>query len=141
MLAAWRRPDARLRRMHEMRSAAAEVPRSGPSPVRTIRLAGYGGSIAGLAAAWVLGNAIPVRPPSNALPGYAAQQGIDIRRQVAIFFLLVALPILGGAAAAWWARHRRRAVPALPEAANTAAAPRRWEQSLGSRLAVVSAHA
>jgi len=126
--------------MLEMRSAATEVSPSDLPRDRTVRLAGYEGSIVGFAAAWVLGSAIPVRPPANPLPGYAAQHGLDVRRQITIFVLLVALPILGGAAAVWWER-RRRGDRAAPAPTDVGIAPRHWEQSPLSRLAVVCAHA
>jgi hypothetical protein len=118
-----------------MRSPAAEVPRSPTPPERTLRRARYLGAVLGLLTAGLVATAIPSRPPKDPLPGFAAQNGLDLNRQILVFFLAIALPIAGGLVASAWARRRgdRRAAavektPALPAT------------SIGFRIATVAAH-
>jgi len=135
MLAVKRRPGVLLRRIHDMRSSAAEVPRSDAPPERFVRGARYLGAILGLLTAGLIASAIPARPPKDALPGFAAQNGVDIRRQISIFFLAVALPLAGGLIASAWAR--RRGERFADAEGKTRALP---ATSMGFRVAAAAAH-
>ncbi len=83
-----------------------------------------------------IGTAIPERPPRDSLPGFAAQNGLDVHRQVLVFFLALALPIAGGLIASAWSR--RRGGRPSETARDTRALP---AMSLGFRASAVAAHA
>src|SRR4030095_16318493 len=136
MLAAKQRHGFSLRRMLDMRSSAAEVPGCEPPPGLVLRRARYLGAVLGLLMAGFIGTAIPKRPPKDSLPGFAAQNGLDVPRPVLVFFLVLALPIAGGLIASAWAR--RRGGRPSETGGDTWAFPAR---SLGFRASAVAAHA
>jgi hypothetical protein len=117
-------------------SRAAALPLAFPNPSRFAPLAASAaGSAAGLAAAFLLGGPLAgMLPPSRPLPGFAAEHGIDVRRETFRFLLLVLLPIAGGFAGA--ALRRRRGTPATPVEGSAVRASAR-----GLAAATIGAHA
>lgn len=106
------------------------------------RIASFVGSCAGLATAWLLAGLVPSRPPEDPLPGFASARGLDLRRQVLLFLLTVALALAGGAAATWVARRRRAPEPvSAPRQESPSESEDSREKSAGLGLAAVCAHA
>ncbi|MEP6994341.1 MAG: hypothetical protein ABI968_07465 [Acidobacteriota bacterium] len=78
------------------------------------RIASLVGACSGLAAAWLLAGLVPSRPPKDPLPGFAGVHGLDLRREVLLFVLTVALTLAGGAIAARMTRRRPVGKPVPP---------------------------
>jgi len=121
--------------------SGAHDPRSSPggsASARAARIAPFAGSCAGLALAALLPWLIPPRRDLHLPPGFAAAQGLDLRRQLLLYASIVVLTLAGGAAGAWWARRGRADSPrrvSVPDGL----APRHLELGLGA--AAVLAHA